>query len=74
MRVIDLIEMLQEEDPEAVVRLVYDYGDRSHTMVAVEVESVEVRAVRYNAYVNDYALVDEHKATSEDETAVVLQG
>lgn len=67
MQVKDLIEMLQEMDPEATVHFAYNYGDRGHTMVAPEVTEVETALVAHNAYVNDTALVDEDR---EDDNAI----
>ena len=72
MQVKDLIEILQEMDPEATVRFSYNYGDRGRTMVAPEVESVEEGRVAPNAYVDDYAMVDEFDENEAAEVAVIL--
>ena len=69
MKVSDLIELLQEMDPDATVRFAYNYGDRSRTMVTPEVESVEMGFVAPNAYVNDYAVADDN---DDAELAVIL--
>jgi len=50
MKVSRLIELLQEEDPEAEVKFAYDYGDYSHTQVAATVDDVEAGYVTFSEY------------------------
>lgn len=72
MKVSDLIELLQEMDPDATVRFTYNYGDHGRTMVAPEVESVEMGVVAPNAYVDDYAMIDDLDDNDNAEQAVIL--
>lgn len=73
MTVGELIEHLKQFDYELPVRFSYDYGDRGHTFVAPEVESVEEGCVAFSAYVNEMAEVDDD-AGDDREDAVILRG
>ena len=50
MRVRDLIEILEEFDPEMDVHFQYNYGDYWRTQVAPKVTSVEQIPVEYSEY------------------------
>ena len=73
MTVKELIEELQEQDPEAVVRFVYHYGDHGNSQVAAEVQSVEDGDVRYSEYFSGFVVGDENDDEDNIEYAVLLQ-
>ncbi len=50
MKVSELIERLQQEDPEADVHFSYNYGDHWRTMVAPKVRTVEEAAIEWSDY------------------------
>ena len=50
MKVADLIELLQMENPEAEVHFSYNYGDHWRTQVAPRVDSVETGYVTFSDY------------------------
>ena len=50
MQVKELIEMLQDMNPEADVHFAYNYGDHWRTEVAPKVGSVDEGAVVYSEY------------------------
>jgi len=50
MLVKDLIERLQDMDPEAAVHFSYNYGDYQRTEVAPAVDSVTEGVVKYSDY------------------------
>lgn len=68
----DLIELLQQEDPDTEVHFAYDYGDRSHTMVAPTVTEVNVSTVKHSAYHEMDALVDEDDDEGSEEVRRVI--
>lgn len=69
MTVRQLIERLQEMDPNAGVYFAYDYGDRCHTRVAGDVTEVQPMAVEHSAYHQMMKVNDDEDA---DRDAVVL--
>lgn len=79
MKVADLIELLQMENPEAEVHFQYNYGDHWRTQVAPTVDSVENGYVTFSdyhrmpkVYEPDY---DEDDETDADQlTQVVILG
>ncbi len=50
MKVSDLIEMLEDFNPEAEVLFAYNYGDYWRTTVAARIDSVEDAKVVYSDY------------------------
>lgn len=74
MKVKDLIRSLETQDPEAEVRMSYDYGDYVHTMVAAKIRGVEEMTVKYSQYHNEYRVTDDDEEVNPDDyrTAVVL--
>jgi len=50
MKVSKLIEMLQDMDPEAEVKFVYNYGDYWRTDVAANIDRIEEGEVEYSEY------------------------
>lgn len=50
MKVSELIELLQGENPDAEVHFSYNYGDHWRTQVAPTVDSVDVGYVTYSEY------------------------
>ena len=69
MTVAELIARLQSEDPEAVVHLAYNYGDRARTTVAPEVSTVEELTVRFSDYHGMPTLCD---GDEDDDAQVVI--
>jgi hypothetical protein len=74
MKVKELIEILQEYDPEMEVHTSYGYGDYWHTQVAPKVGYVEEGKVEYSEYHRMDRLVetdgyydDEEEAEEEQE-------
>ena len=59
MKVADLIELLQMENPEAEVHFSYNYGDHWRTQVAPTVDSVENGYVTFSDYHRMHKVVDE---------------
>ena len=70
MKVAELIELLQMENPEAEVHFSYNYGDYWRTQVAPTVDSVEVGRVKYSSYHSMDKVVDEDE--DEETQEVVL--
>ena len=50
MKVSELIELLQMENPDAEVHFQYNYGDHWRTQVAPKVRDVETGFVAYSDY------------------------
>ena len=59
MKVEELIEILQEYDPESDVHFSYNYGDHWRTQVAPKVTDVNECAVAYSEYHQMDKLVDD---------------
>jgi hypothetical protein len=77
MKVAELIELLQMENPDAEVHFSYNYGDHWRTQVAPTVDSVEQGTVKYSDYhrmpkVVEYDEDDEDYNTAEQEGQVVI--
>ena len=70
MKVAELIELLQMENPEAEVHFSYNYGDYWRTQVAPTVDSVEVGRVKFSDYHRMDKVVDEDE--DEETQEVVL--
>ena len=68
MKVQDLIELLQGENPEAEVHFQYNYGDHWRTQVAPTVDSVAVGYVKFS----DYHRM--HKVTEDEEDIYLEDG
>jgi hypothetical protein len=81
MKVQDLIELLQAENPEAEVHFSYNYGDHWRTQVAPKVDTVDVGFVKYSDYHRMHKVTDdecdiylEDGDRDEDVKEVVLIG
>ncbi len=77
MKVQELIERLQQEDPEAEVHFAYNYGDHCRTNVAPKVRRVDEGIVKFSDYHRMPKLVededeDEEQAHSPTGEAVVV--
>jgi hypothetical protein len=59
MKVHELIEKLQQMDPEDEVHFAYHYGDHWRTLVAPKVERVDEDYVRYSEYHSMPAIVED---------------
>jgi len=68
MKVSDLIELLQQEAPDAEVHFSYNYGDHWRTQVAPTVDSVEVGYVVHSAYHSMDKVVDEEDFDFDEDT------
>jgi tRNA/tmRNA/rRNA uracil-C5-methylase (TrmA/RlmC/RlmD family) len=75
MKVQDLIELLQGENPEAEVHFQYNYGDHWRTQVAPTVDSVENGYVTFSDYHRMHKVVDEDDFDYDEETGEpVIEG
>lgn len=77
MKVAELIELLQMENPDAEVHFSYNYGDHWRTQVAPEVDTVETGFVKFSDYHRMPKVVeyDDYETDDEDEkqgTEVVI--
>ena len=68
MKVSDLIELLQCENPDAEVHFSYNYGDHWRTQVAPSVDRVDVGYVKYSDYHRMDKVVDEEDFDYDEET------
>lgn len=68
MKVAELIELLQMENPEAEVHFSYNYGDHWRTQVAPTVDSVEVGYVKFSDYHRMHKVVDEEDFDCDEDT------
>lgn len=66
MNVQELIEQLQDMDPETEVMFQYNYGDYWRTEVAQEVGSVRHDEVVYSEYHRMHKLIDEGNCDDDD--------
>jgi hypothetical protein len=81
MQVKELIEQLQDMDPEADVHFAYNYGDHWRTEVAPKVCRVDEGVVEYSEYhrmdklvtvEEDYDVLDEDTGEHKTETRKVV--
>jgi hypothetical protein len=68
MKVAELIELLQQENPEADVHFSYNFGDYWRTQVAATVERVDLGRVAYSDYHNMHKVVSEQECDYDEET------
>jgi hypothetical protein len=61
MLVRELIELLQDQDPDLEVHFSYNYGDHWRTEVAPVVDTVDVANVTYSDYHEMHRLVDDNE-------------
>ena len=73
MKVRELIEQLQNHDPEAEVHFAYNYGDHWRTQVAPVVEAVDELYVKHSDYHNMPRLIDDDEIDDGQRPVVVLQ-
>jgi len=67
MQVKELIEMLQDMNPESDVHFAYNYGDHWRTEVAPKLSRVDVGAVVYSDYHRMDKLMEEQYDVEFDE-------
>jgi hypothetical protein len=67
MQVKELIEMLQDMNPEAEVHYAYNYGDHWRTEVAPKVDRVDEGAVVYSDYHRMDKMVENEYDTEFDD-------
>lgn len=72
MNVKELIEMLEQFNPEAEVKFAYNYGDHWNTLVAADVNCAEEQIVEHSDYHNMDKVVEEPDEWDEDKVCVVL--
>ena len=72
MIVAELIEQLQNMNPDAEVHFSYNYGDHWRTKVAPTVDSVEEGVVKYSEY-HRMAKVVEYDDDNEEDNEEVQQ-
>jgi hypothetical protein len=68
MKVSKLIELLQDQNPDAEVHFSYNYGDHWRTEVAPGVESVKSGMVEYSDYHLMDTVVDNEDDVYDEET------
>ena len=66
MKVRELIERLQQENPDDEVHHSYSSGDYWGTVLSSEVDSVQVGQVRYSEYHRTYKVVEDDRYDEED--------
>ena len=66
MKVADLIELLQGENPDAEVHFSYNYGDHWRTQVAPKVRNVDTGVVAYSEYHRMDKVADDEDCYDED--------
>jgi hypothetical protein len=66
MTVNELIERLQQMNPEQEVYFAYDYGDRINTTVAQSIGDVEEHALAYSEYHSSNKVVDADSERDRD--------
>ena len=66
MKVADLIELLQGENPDADVHFSYNYGDHWRTQVAPKVREVFEGLVAYSDYHRMDKVADDEDCYDED--------
>jgi len=66
MQVKELIEQLQDMDPNADVHFSYNYGDHWRTQVAATIDRVDEGHVEYSDYHRMDKLVDDEEVYDED--------
>lgn len=71
MNVRELIERLQQEDPESEVHVVYNYGDYWRTLVAPSISYLEEGLIKWSNYHNMPKVMDDED-DEEDHDQVVL--
>lgn len=69
MTVAELIENLQQQDPEAQVVFASDYGDHCHTMQVSAVEDINTARVVESGYSNSGYALDSERFPTESPTA-----
>jgi hypothetical protein len=74
MKVSELIELLQGENPDAEVHFQYNYGDHWRTQVAPEVGYVETGYVVHSEYHRMDKVVDEDDFDYDEEGDPVVEG
>jgi hypothetical protein len=74
MKVSELIELLQMEDPEADVHFQYNYGDHWRTTVAPTVDEVTVGRVVHSAYHSMDKVVDMDDFDYDEDGEPVYEG
>ena len=72
MKVSELIELLQKEDPNAEVHYSYNYGDHWRTQVAPTVDKVRVKMVEFSDYHGMDKLVNDQEYYEEELTRAVV--
>jgi hypothetical protein len=68
MNVKELIEQLQDMNPEAEVHFAYNYGDHWRTEVAPKIDRVDEGVVEYSEYHRMDKMVGEYEDQFDEET------
>ncbi len=72
MTVQELINRLEQYDPQTQVHFAYNYGDHWRTMVAPAVQSVEEMRIEYSGYHEQFKLVDDEEEDNDEQQSVVI--
>ena len=73
MKVHELIEELQNFDPETEVHFAYNYGDHWRTQVAPKAENVDELYVKHSDYHDMPKLIDDDEIDDDQKPVVVIQ-
>jgi hypothetical protein len=73
MKVHELIELLQDQDPDLDVHFSYNYGDHWRTEVAPTVDTVDVAMIVYSDYHQMDRTIDDDSDEDEVRRVVVLK-
>lgn len=74
MKVAELIEMLQSENPDAEVHFSYNYGDHWRTQVAPTVDRVNEQVVTHSAYHSMDKVVEDEEDCYDEDTGDYAKG
>jgi len=72
MKVRELIEILEDFDPDAEVGIAYNYGDIGGTIVAKGVATVGERVIRWSEYHRAHRVVSVDDSEESDDKQMVL--
>lgn len=74
MQVMELIELLQQQDPDADVKFCYNYGDYWKTTVAEDIQEVDEGLVEHSSYHDMDKVLDEDNGKNEYRKVVLIRG
>lgn len=72
MTVQELINRLEQYDPQTPVHFAYPAGDYWRTTLAREVEGVEEMRIAFSGYHDQFKLVDDEEEDNDEQQSVVI--